>query len=361
MAGTQRVWTRERFLAGTRLGWCACLQATEETRVEAVRRALEHVHGRFNTSDQVTVTDLGAGKLLQSFLLVRDLLARGYQRLDLNLIDTDYPRDRCGRRAVAAGICGQLIPYTQRPLPPDHELKALHGESIDDLFGHLATLTRAHGAQIDVHVYQSPVDYLSACDEGQARPSDVLWMVDPGDEPVLATPEQANMLGGWASRARPDQQDVLVYLPENGAPALYHRLDPRSGEPDRAAKNRTAFAPDGCDPSFGEHAAHRLDLEDAVHLLRERRGASRPELVRAFAQRFDRVQFYSDPQESFRRLALAANRGAFTAKVVKGIRAFDGQPAASDPEADDPSAFGRRLRGLFGGFDIVACEPRRRP
>lgn len=84
---------KHQLLGKSQIGWCACENAPTQQRLALIEKIVKNAEQ--SPSADLEFTDVGAGRLLQSYLMMDELLKRDYDSITLNLIDPFYPEPIC--------------------------------------------------------------------------------------------------------------------------------------------------------------------------------------------------------------------------------------------------------------------------
>ncbi|MBS1988369.1 hypothetical protein JST56_05225 [Candidatus Dependentiae bacterium] len=145
------------------LAWCGCSQAPLPMRIRLAMRVLDSVVRRFvYTGEKLVYSAQGSGKLLQDFIIIAGLIELGYSNLAINIIDIEYET----KQQTPAMLYAQI---------------ALN-QHIRSAVWLKQQTTPEYALRYNVTAYHDAYDYLEDVKHGKALRSNILTMVDPGDD-----------------------------------------------------------------------------------------------------------------------------------------------------------------------------------
>jgi hypothetical protein len=209
--------TEHQMLSGSQIGWCACDNAPTEMRLalidDIVNQSIQ------NGCDHLEVTDVGAGRLLQTYLMTDQLLAADCKAITINLIDPFYPESICETYTKDKSFS----PPQSSTLFNTHFDEDLQGVPTEvsegfkvaaqEYLDYLKALRNDSfsGKDITVRILNS-ADLLPSLRAGARKPDQhQVVLTDPG-EPALSKSNHFHMLGAGSKEALPHRDRVLIFF-----------------------------------------------------------------------------------------------------------------------------------------------------
>lgn len=144
------------------LSWCGCDQAPPSLRIYVALKILDNVLHHYSQSYPLVYTSYASGKLLQDFIVIAGLIELGYSAILINIIDIAYEK----KRQDLAALCAQAV-FIQQIRNRLHAKKQKDASYVSDF---------------KIASYHNVYDYLEEIRRGVAVKSDILLMVDPGND-----------------------------------------------------------------------------------------------------------------------------------------------------------------------------------
>ncbi len=158
--------------------WCDCIKNGK--RIALIIAVLQEIEKKYpDKNKRLVYTSLGAGGLMQDYLILSELLRAGYKNIKANIIDIEYPDD--------PSVGHEFLYMGSKEHEEFRGFRETNVKRIADLTRLLKKRALELKAKIAITVYNSVAQYLANIKGKPAKRSNVLLMVDPGVSVVDVT------------------------------------------------------------------------------------------------------------------------------------------------------------------------------
>lgn len=225
---------KHQLLGKSQIGWCACENAPTEQRLALIEKIVKNSERA--ESQDLEFTDVGAGRLLQSYLMMDQLLKRDYGSITLNLIDPFFPESICQSYSALRNFKPKQESFLNNPnfshdivTAPKAVAKGFQTAALE-LLDHLREQTKnlpKVKKDITVRILNTadllPALRLDASDKTNYKKNKSTY--HQIILPILVSQRIANadhfhMLGAGAKDALPHRDRVLVFLEREALPSM---------------------------------------------------------------------------------------------------------------------------------------------
>lgn len=299
---------KHQLLGKSQIGWCACENAPTQQRLALIEKIVKNAEQ--SPSADLEFTDVGAGRLLQSYLMMDELLKRDYDSITLNLIDPFYPEPICQTYSAQRNFKPQQSSFFSNPnfsrditaapqaVSAGFQTAAL--EFLDHLKEQAATLPKAK-KNITVRILNSADLLPTLRERAQAKSKSNLQtpnhhqiiLTDPG-EPALANTAHFHMLGAGAKDALPHRDRVLVFFERE--PLNSSSTKPGSQQENQTLKKGVVYAKSNVYDDIA------IQDKQFIAKLTALKAPSREEIKNLFTSHYEGAHLYEDATQSFHQL-----------------------------------------------------------
>jgi hypothetical protein len=163
--------------------WCGCVPSPE--RITVAMNVVNDVSKNYLPKNQLRYTSIATGSLLQDYIILQELKARGFKSMKINVIDPAYYSPADLKKIK------ELVPLSERKqkhidyiasFNQKHQEGVIEGDegNLSDSLAleEFTNRLKADGSAIEVIAWENTYDYIARAKQYEKEKSDVVLLID---------------------------------------------------------------------------------------------------------------------------------------------------------------------------------------